>query len=61
MSSDQPSPAAVVVSSSGVAVFIAAQSPTAGHGPDESATGPPEARTRLDGMRVAGGRQAVPE
>src|SRR3954447_7901853 len=29
MSSDQPSPAAVVVSSSGVAVFIAAQSPTA--------------------------------
>jgi hypothetical protein len=29
MSSDQPVPAAVVVSSSGVAVFIAAQSPTA--------------------------------
>jgi hypothetical protein len=28
MSSDQPSPAWVVVSSSGVAVFIAPQSPT---------------------------------
>src|SRR3954470_6392582 len=51
MSSDQPSPAAVVVSSSGVAVFIAIQSPTALSGAADAGRFPARSRVACARMR----------